>query len=320
MRGESVDETEMFIRNERVPAGLWISIQGRPLKDSRGETRGGVVVFQDVSERKRAEEQKRTLASRLEQSNRELQEFASVASHDLQEPLRKIQAFGDRLQARCGAALDEQGRDYLCRLQNAAGRMRILIDDLLTFSRVTSKGQPFLRVDLNAVAREVHSDLEARVQLSGGRVELGELPVIQADPLQMRQLLQNLIGNALKFHRPDVPPVVTIRGELLSSGNGCSGLCRLTVQDNGIGFDEKYLSRLFHVFQRLHGRGEYEGTGMGLAICRRIVERHGGSITAHSVPGQGAAFIVTLPVSPVGQAFQPDTQSGERAAESGWKA
>ena len=253
-------------------------------------------------ERKRAEDELRASAARLEQSNRELQDFASVASHDLQEPLRTIQAFGDRLKTKCAAELTDEGRDYLGRMQNAAGRMQTLINDLLTFSRVTTKTRPFTPVDLGAVAHEVLADLEVRLAEVGGRVEIAGLPTIDADPLQVRQLLQNLIGNALKFRRAEEPPVVRVSAEIVPSGEARAALtvpaaeaCRLSVADNGIGFDPKYLDRIFTVFQRLHGRDKYEGNGVGLAVCRRIAERHGGSITAESAPGGGATFIVTLP-------------------------
>jgi PAS domain S-box-containing protein len=251
---------------------------------------------------RRSEAELKKFAAKLEASNRELQDFASVASHDLQEPLRKIQAFGDRLKTKHGEALGDGGRDYLERMQNAAGRMQTLINDLLTFSRVTTKAQPFVAVDLAEVAAGVVSDLEARVERSGGRVELGEMLTLDADPLQMRQLLQNLIGNALKFHKPDEPPLVKVWCERAKSsgvgaGEACGGLRRVYVSDNGIGFDEKYLDRIFTVFQRLHGRHAYEGTGVGLAVCRRIAERHGGSITAASEPGRGSTFVVTLPAS-----------------------
>ena len=230
--------------------------------------------------------------AQLQRSNHELQDFAYVASHDLQEPLRKIQAFGDRLHAKCGEALSEPGRDYLERMQNAARRMQTLINDLLTFSRVTTKAEPFVAVDLARVVREVVSDLEVRLEQTGGRVEMGDLPTIDADPTQMRQLFQNLIGNALKFHRQEEAPIVRVSGQSRSGPAGAPtgnapgpALCQITVADNGIGFDEKYLDRIFHVFQRLHGRSAYEGTGVGLAVCRKIVERHGGSITARSTPG-----------------------------------
>lgn len=233
----------------------------------------------------------RALNRELERSNRELQEFAFVASHDLQEPLRKVQAFGDLLREHYADRLSDEGRDFVERMQKAARRMHVLINDLLTFSRVTTKARPFVPVDLNRIAREVLEDLEARLRQTGGRVEIGALPTVEADPLQMRQLLQNLIGNALKFHRADVPPVVK-----LSAENSNNNHCRLLVADNGIGFEEKYLDRIFTPFQRLHSRGEYEGTGMGLAVCRKIVERHGGHITARSTPGAGATFIVLLPL------------------------
>ena len=234
----------------------------------------------------------------LQRSNRELEQFASVASHDLQEPLRKIQAFGDRLQTRCAQGLGEQGRDYLTRMLSSATRMRSLIDALLSFSRITTKAQPFAPVDLSVTAQDVVSDLESRIEGAGGRVEIGTLPTLEADPLQMRQLLQNLISNGLKFARPGEPPVVQVESRVLPKveGNGEISRFELLVRDNGIGFEEIYLDRIFELFQRLHGRQEYEGTGMGLAICRKIVERHGGTITARSAPEEGATFVVNLPL------------------------
>jgi len=238
----------------------------------------------------------------LTRANAELEQFASIASHDLQEPLRKIQAFGNRLKATYGDVLNEQGCDYLERMQNAAQRMQILIDDLLTLSRIATKAQPFAPVNLTQVAQEVLSDLEILIQQTNGRVMLCELPTIDADAIQMRQLLQNLIGNALKFHQQQVP-VVKIYSKILEDWQSHNSkesldaqLCEIIIEDNGIGFDEKYLDRIFNVFQRLHNRTQYEGTGMGLAICRKIAERHGGSITATSKPMEGAKFIVKLPI------------------------
>jgi len=259
-------------------------------------------IIRDVTERKQAEEKLKHYADQLQRSNRELEQFGSVAAHDLQEPLRKIQAFGDRLKTKYGEALEDQGRDYLERMQNAAARMRNLIDDLLTFSRLTSKAQSFPQVDLTKVAQEVVSDLEGHLQQTGGRVEVGDLPTVEADPMQMRQLLQNLIDNALKFHKPAVPPVVRVEAKVLHdpahrSKSQVRAFYQVTVQDNGIGFEEQYRDRIFELFQRLHGRQEYEGTGMGLAICRKIVERHGGTITAKGAPGDGATFTITLPAT-----------------------
>ena len=280
-------------------------------RDHQGNILGTVGITRDIHEFKVAqealresEEKLRESAAQLERSNRELQDFAYVASHDLQEPLRKIIVFGERLKEKAADRLDPETLDYLQRMQKAAARMQNLINDLLTFSRVTTKAQPLTPVNLADTAQEVIEDLEGRIEMTHGRVELGHLPTIDAEPLQMRQLIQNLVGNALKFRQPDVPPVVKIEariytGILPGSARGAPAqeLCELTVSDNGIGFDEKYLDRIFNVFQRLHTRGEYEGTGMGLAIARKIAVYHNGAITAKSSPGHGAAFIVTIPVS-----------------------
>lgn len=233
----------------------------------------------------------------LERSNRELQDFAYVASHDLQEPLRKIQAFGNLLEEEFGAALGE-GRTYLERMRSAASRMSVLIEDLLAFSRITTQARPFSTVNLQEVAEEVVGDLETRLAQTGGKVQVRKLPTIKADALQMRQLLQNLIANGLKFHREGVPPKVTVSAAPITSKRGRTIAYNLQVADNGIGFDEKYLDRIFAVFQRLHGNREYQGTGIGLAVCRKIAERHHGRITAISRLGKGSTFTVSLPVHP----------------------
>jgi len=271
----------------------------------------------DITDLKKSEsalrsskEKLRQFAAELERSNRELQDFAYVASHDLQEPLRKIVVFGERLKEKNSEALGPEALDYLERMQKAAARMQTLINDLLTFSRVTTKAHPFAPVNLAEIASEVVNDLEGRIELVKGRVELGTLPVIDAEALQMRQLLQNLIGNALKFRRPEEPPVVKVEAQIIPDpGAPEKKLCRLTVSDNCIGFDEKYLDRIFNVFQRLHTRNEYEGTGMGLAIVRKIALYHGGDITAKSKPGQGATFILTLPVVHPKEAQDENTET-----------
>lgn len=250
----------------------------------------------EVVERTRAEERAEMAAVELRRSNAELEKFAYVASHDLQEPLRKIQAFGDRLRTKFREQLAEQGKDFVDRMLASATRMRRLIEDLLSFSRITTKQQPFSQVDLNEVAAGVLSDLEHAITHSQGRVEIGPLPTIEADPVQMRQLFQNLIANGLKFRKPDTPPVVRVTAKVESSPSG--PVCRLSFADNGIGFDEIYTDRIFELFQRLHGRNEYEGTGIGLAVCRKIIERHGGTITTQSRPGEGATFTVTLAKGP----------------------
>jgi two-component system sensor kinase FixL len=264
-----------------------------PIKEGEREL-GSVLMFKDITERRKAEEILGQRAAELARSNAELEQFAFVASHDLQEPLRKIQAFGDRLKAKCEGIESAEIRDYLDRMQNAAARMRTLINDLLTFSRVIRSSEPFVSVDMGEVTREVMSDLEVLIEKSQAKVDVGKLPSIDADPMQMRQLMLNLLSNALKFQPAGGKPRIKIKARSTNSSAG-EQFWEFTVQDNGIGFDEKYMEKVFAVFQRLHGRGEYEGTGVGLAVCRRIVDRHHGTITARSKPGDGATFVVSLP-------------------------
>ena len=288
-----------------------VSLVVTAVRNAAGEITGFLGLAEDITDQKQAQWALARQAEELTRSNRELEQFAYIASHDLQEPLRKVQTFSDMIATEAGSTLSPEGHDYLQRMRSAAARMQTLINDLLTYSRVASQAKPFERVNLAQVTQEVLSDLEIRIQSTGGRVEVGELPHLDADPIQMRQLLQNLIGNALKFHRPGVPPVVTVQSRPIHSppGNGTGHsaspeMCEITVQDNGIGFDEKYVDRIFIPFKRLHGRGEYEGTGIGLAICHKIVERHGGTITARSVPDEGTRMIVTLPRVPAPEVNQ----------------
>jgi PAS domain S-box-containing protein len=294
----------------RIGTSFWGALTLADVEREREWSAAEITVLQTVAdtlgdgiERHRMAEDLAGVARRLESSNRELREFAYAASHDLQEPLRKITTFGDRLRERSGGALDDTGLDYLTRMQNAASRMQKLIESLLLYSRVTTKAEPFTTVDLGQVVREVLSDLEVRVESTGAVVEAADLPAVHADPLQMRQLFQNLLGNALKFRRPEVAPVIRVlaqpgsAGDAPAEGDVSRRWWELRVVDNGIGFDPKYAEKIFGVFQRLHGRSEYEGTGVGLAICRKIVERHGGTITALSAPGEGATFVFRLPAA-----------------------
>ncbi|MBS7661648.1 PAS domain S-box protein [Pseudomonas lalucatii] len=249
---------------------------------------GVFAVAKDISARKQAQEQLQATLQELQRSNSELQEFAFVASHDLQEPLRKIQTFSERLGARA-ESLDPQSRDYLERMGAAANRMQVLIRDLLDYSRVSSRGKPFEMLDTEQILDGVLRDMETDLENSNAQVRREPLPPILGDPTQIRQLLQNLLSNAVKFHKDGQPPCIRIYSEQVKSGEWA-----LCVEDQGIGFDEKYLDRIFNPFQRLHGRGVYPGTGIGLAIVKKIVERHHARISASSTPGQGSLFRVTF--------------------------
>ncbi len=291
------------IHEERLGGDFLVTTT--PLRDDEGNIVGTVHVARDITERKRIEAevrrsrdqletrvQERTAdlakaVARLELINQELQEFAFVASHDLQEPLRKIQSFSDLVVRSNRDRVDEKGKDYLLRIQNAARRMQQLLKDLLSYSRVATQLEPFCETDLEQVATEAAEVFELKLRDVSGKIEIAELPVVEADSSQMARLFQNLIGNAVKY-RGKQKPLIKIYSDKGKTS------CRIFIEDNGIGFDEKYLDRIFSPFQRLHGRNEYPGTGMGLAICRKIVERHGGSITATSAPEHGSTFIVTL--------------------------
>lgn len=257
-----------------------------------GKLNGAVVTFNDITD---------TLSREMElkRSNMELQEFAYAASHDLQEPLRKIQSFSERLSASHQDSLSEKGQIYIDRIVTSATRMRQLIDDLLNYSRVTTKAQPFESVNLDELLGHVLDDLETSIDESKAKINVGALPAIEGDPTQMRQLMQNIISNSIKFRREGQSLSIDISSEQPKDGPtsmNAEALCEITIRDNGIGFDPKFTDRIFGVFERLHGRGEYPGTGIGLATCKKIVERHNGSINASSAPGSGAAFLIKLPI------------------------
>lgn len=293
-RHETRNQVARRTFKQRLSDGRVIAVVSEPMPGG-----GTIATCMDVSESERHAEKMREYTQKLERSNRELQDFAYVASHDLQEPLRKIEAFGDRLVTRYGSVLPEDGRMFLDRMQNAAGRMRRLINDLLDYSRVTTKAKPFTHVQLGEVLTGVLSDLQIRIEDSGAVITSDALPGIDADATQMRQLFQNVLANALKFRKPDVRPEIRIScmaGEVEARAGTQGGGVRIEIRDNGIGFDNKYKDQIFTIFQRLHGRLEYEGTGVGLATVRKIVERHGGTIDADGQPGVGATFIIDLPL------------------------
>ncbi|HEX9615866.1 MAG TPA: PAS domain S-box protein, partial [Anaerolineales bacterium] len=276
-----------------------------PLLDDRGRPRGAIGAFADITRLVEAEHSANEYAARLERSNRDLEDFAFIASHDLQEPLRKVKAFSDLLQLNYGQQLGPAGCDFLERMRDASDRMKEMIDDLMSYSRVATQPRTFAQVDLNQVIRQVIADLEVSLHQSGGQVQFEDLPVITADPVQMHQLLLNLVSNGLKFSRPGSPPVVKVSAslapgadlpvDLAAPGTTSRSYLQIRVEDNGTGFEEKFVERIFQPFQRLHGRSQYPGSGIGLAICRKIVEQHSGSITAHSSPGQGSTFVISLP-------------------------
>jgi len=243
---------------------------------------------QEIQERRRAEKLLAEQARELARSNADLEQFASVASHDLQEPLRMVASYTQLLGKRYRNRLDEDADEFMGFIVDGALRMQRLINDLLTFSRVGSRGKGFQPVDLATSVAQVRINLRAAIDESGARISTGTLPVVNADATQMEQLLQNLIGNAIKFRKGPAPSVhIDARRE--------DAAWRITVQDDGIGIDARYAERIFVIFQRLHTAAEYPGTGIGLAICKKIVERHGGQIGVHSTPGEGASFSFTLP-------------------------
>jgi len=236
----------------------------------------------------------------LTRSNRELEDFAFVASHDLQEPLRKIRAFGDRLMSTYGEELDGKGVDYIKRMKMAAERMSNLINDLLEFSRITTRGKEFVDVDMKALVNDIVSDLEIAIEESNSIITVDELPTIKGDKGQMYQLFLNLLSNAIKFRQMDIDPKISIHYEQIETHDELTEqpvkLHLITLIDNGIGFEQEFADKIFVPFQRLHGRSEYKGTGIGLAVCRRIVERHGGTISAESELTKGATFTLKIPV------------------------
>jgi signal transduction histidine kinase len=294
--GETVLNQEMLVmRPEEQSIPLLVS--AAPVLLPSGAPSLAVCIFQNIAELKQVEVSLADRVKKLERSNKDLEEFAFVASHDLQSPLRKISSFARHLLEHAAGSLDEEQFTYLERIQHSADHMTSMLSDLLTFSRIGTRTQPFRQVDLAKVAADVLNDLEYELEHSQGKVEIGALPVVRGDPTQMHQLLLNLIGNALKFHRPGVPPLVMVSSSSVYVPHAfIPRQVEIRVEDNGIGFDPQAATRLFQPFQRLVGRSEYAGSGIGLAICRKIVERHGGIITARGKPGEGAVFIVQLPL------------------------
>jgi signal transduction histidine kinase len=262
----------------------------------------------EIKERKSSEEKIKQLnrqllenIASLESANKDLDRFAFMASHDLQEPLRKIRMFSDRLQLKYQSVLDDDGKTNITRIQKAAERMQNLITDILTFSKIAVDKAAFVETDINQLIDEVLVDLDEEVKTKNAKLHIDKLPILTVNPGLMKPLFQNLISNALKYAKKDVEPVVRITHEVntfLNGKNKDSRYCKILIQDNGIGFDQKYAEEIFGMFKRLHHNTEFQGTGIGLALCKKIVEQHKGYISARSKINEGSTFIISLPLQP----------------------
>ncbi len=281
IRGETIDSLRIYVHNEKMRRGLWLSLNIRPLMGASGEALGGVIVLTDITSQKLVEKE-------LLRSNSDLQQFAALAAHDLQEPLRTVAGFLSLLMDRQGAQLDNKSRGYVDFIEDAVSRMQTLINDLLTYSRINSQTQKLEIVDCNDLLQDVIANLHATISESGAVINIEHLPRVHAEKSQLAQVFQNLIVNAIKFRKPDRQLNIDIRVQEKKAH------FIFSVQDNGIGFESEHAHRVFDLFQRLHGRGEYEGSGIGLSVCKRIVERHGGSIFVESTPDEGSHFYFSI--------------------------
>jgi PAS domain S-box-containing protein len=294
LHGEPVKQLES-VRRRKDGTLVPVSLQISPIKDLNGRVVGASKVVRDITEQKRIDEQLRKVVVELERSNLELEQFASVASHDLQEPLRMVSSYTQLLELEYKDKLDDDAREYIAYAVDGARRMQRLINDLLEFSRVGTRGRRLEPVDANVVLGTVRANLTVAIEDGCALVTNEELPTVMADSTQLGQLLQNLIANAIKFHGGQSPRV-----HIAASARGAEWV--FTVSDNGIGIEPQYFDRIFAIFQRLHVAAEYPGTGIGLAVCKRIAERHGGRIWVESDPGNGTTFSFSIPRSNGAQA------------------
>lgn len=305
---EIIEKGETYVRQSSIFTrdGLSKTIEsfGKVQRDVHGKAVKIFGITHDVTKLKEYEQKLEIKVAELNRSNHELEEFAYVASHDLQEPLRKISTFGERLRNRCGDQLSDEGAIYLNRMLASAENMRVLIDNLLDFSRVTRMQHPFVRTDIRTLLQQVIEELDLSIEDSHAFIDLQPMPDIEVNPVQIKQLFHNLLTNALKFQKPGEPLRISINSNKLSREEkeklklrSARNYYEFVVCDNGIGFEEVYAERIFQLFQRLHGKAEYPGSGIGLAICRRIADNHAGMISATSTPGKGATFTIILPES-----------------------
>jgi PAS domain S-box-containing protein len=294
LRGEHVDDQEIVVA-PRTGAARTLLASGRVIVDAEGEQLGAVVAMLDITSRRTAERELAAKAAELERSNAELERFAYVASHDLQEPLRMVSSYTQLLARRYTGRLDDNADEFIRYAVNGATRMQRLINDLLVYSRVSSRARQATPTDSGRAVATALSNLSRAIEDTGAEVDVGPLPEVLVDGSQLVQVFQNLIGNAIKFHSPGNRPIIRI-GALRQNG-----MWQISVHDNGLGIDPAYFDRIFILFQRLHTRDTYSGTGIGLAICKKIVERHGGRIWVDSAEGRGATFTFTLPGATDGQ-------------------
>jgi PAS domain S-box-containing protein len=283
---DSVDFEKRYLRKDGET--VWVDLTVALVRDEERRPVYEIAVFDDITARKRADAELRAANEELARSNAELEQFAYVASHDLQEPLRMVASYTQLLGKRYGERLDGDAKEFMTYIVDGAGRMKQLIEDLLAYSRVGTRGRNFRPVKLEAVFERARSNLRGALEDSGGELTRDALPEVQGDESQLVQLLQNLIGNAIKFRSAEAPRVHV--SSVLNENEYA-----IAVQDNGIGIEAQYFERIFMVFQRLHDKGRFPGTGIGLAICKKVVDRHGGRIWVESAPGKGSRFVFTLP-------------------------
>lgn len=289
-RVRRMGEGQLLFASTKAGREFPVEVSLSPMQTERGML--VTAAIRDISERVKAEQTLKRHAEELARSNADLEQFAYVASHDLQEPLRTISSFAQLLARRYKGKLDADADEFIDFVVDGAARMQTLINDLLTFSRVTTRGKQFASTDCNAVMGYVKKNLELVIGETQATIDIENLPTVNADASQLVQLFQNLVSNAIKFRKPDVPPRIAIEAK------DQQGMIQFSVKDNGIGFEPQYADRIFLLFQRLHGKRDYPGTGIGLAVCKKIVERHGGRIWVESTPGVGATFHFTLPKTP----------------------
>jgi light-regulated signal transduction histidine kinase (bacteriophytochrome) len=295
----------------RLKVNCCISLKKNPLRNDANEVYAVLTILHDISDRVHAKNELQLLNESLSQKNFELltvneqlSTFAFVASHDLREPLRKIQVFTNSILESEQERLSPRGREYFHRILASIGRMSSMIDDILNFSNINAEAKSFHHIDLNELLNEVVGDLQEAIREQGAQINISRLPDYTGNRSQLHQLFQNLIGNAIKFRHPDRAPVVSVTGKVVSgkdighpAANSQKNYLQIQVSDNGIGFEEQYYNKIFQMFQRLHSVSQYSGTGMGLAICKKVVENHDGLITVHSTPGEGSEFTCHLLIS-----------------------